>query len=484
MQTKTKLIIGIIFIAAIGAGVYFSESSSNKGVLIPRTYMRGAVDLLTENLTVTPASPDDTEINVGDGVTFSVTVRNQGTASVQGSTLGFFIGNATTPTILTSTEPLDPNTSVIKSMGWIAAPEGRIQIRACADSGSIIAETNEKNNCTTTTVVITRPPYEGEIGTLSVENAHETANIHQSQIVAGMTNVDFGAYRFSAGAEEAVRITQITVRNTGTNHDGLTAIRMSNNGATFGDSLGAEDGDSAGVTIRYSENNSIPAGGSVLLTVRANTVYSATSGQTAQFIIENIQAEGVSSGRSISVAASGLSAGPVKVLYPTKLNFAWVAQPSTVLTTGTQVEVGRFTIGADAANANNASASVSVSDLRFQYTGTASLTNFTLNSLTMNRNVASNANASNFNATAAGGTLGATYPVRLEQGFTETFRILADVSYNAGSQTVQFRFNSGSFTSTGTATWGVTNNSRTVGSAWTVLAGDAESVTSSTLQRR
>ncbi|MBI2483773.1 hypothetical protein HYV71_01140, partial [Candidatus Uhrbacteria bacterium] len=56
----------------------------------------------------------------------------------------------------------------------------------------------------------------------------------------------------------------------------------------------------------------------------------------------------------------------LKRLYPTKLNFAWTAASGgSVLSTGGQVEVGRFTMGADTANAANPDAQVTVTNLAF-----------------------------------------------------------------------------------------------------------------------
>lgn len=66
--------------------------------------------------------------------------------------------------------------------------------------------------------------------------------------------------------------------------------------------------------------------------------------------MENIKAEGISS--SISIP-TGIAYDATKILYPTKLNFDWILSSTSTLPTGSQVEVGRFTLGADAADVNN-----------------------------------------------------------------------------------------------------------------------------------
>jgi len=68
-----------------------------------------------------------------------------------------------------------------------------------------------------------------------------------------------------------------------------------------------------------------------------------------------------------------------------------------------------------------------------------------------------------------------------QQGETRTFKILADVGTNVGSQTAQFRFNAGAAGSPGSATWDVANAGVTSNSTWTVLAENAPDVLSSAL---
>lgn len=164
----------------------------------------------------------------------------------------------------------------------------------------------------------------------------------------------------------------------------------------------------------------------------------------------------------------------VKRLYPTKLNFAWTAASGgSVLSTGGQVEVARFTMGADTANAANPDAAVSVSSLNFTMISSATLTNATLHDFTNNTNVATNVTPDR-----SGGALNFSSTFLTAQSFnhgeTRTFRILADVGTSAGSQSAQFRFNAGSDLTSGSATWTVSATGQSAqSSTWTALAGDA-----------
>lgn len=167
----------------------------------------------------------------------------------------------------------------------------------------------------------------------------------------------------------------------------------------------------------------------------------------------------------------------LKRLYPTKLNFAWTAAAGgSVLSTGGQVEVGRFTMGADTANAANPDAAITVTNLAFTQIASARLTNATLHDYTLNTNLSTNVTPDN-----AGGTLTFSgLSTSFTHGESRTFRVLADVGSNAGSQSVQYRFNAGSDTSAGTATWNVSATGQTTvtGVTWTVLATDSTDTSS------
>jgi len=309
-------------------------------------------------------------------------------------------------------------------------------------------------------------------------------NIKDSQIVAGTTNVTFAAFKLTAGNTADLRIKQITIRNIGSNTDGIVNIGLYDgsrllddnpattkvNEGTIKTSLGM-DGDPKAVTFIYDSGSPvvIPKNSSKVITVKANTVYAATAGQTVQFKIEGIQVYNIPGATIRAIVSYASDTDALKVLYPTKLNFDWTVMPITSLPRSiSQAEVARFTMGADAANANDQGAYVSVSALNFKNLSTANLTNFTLQDLTMGgRNEATNANSSNFYSTEAGGSM---LQLFFEQGVTRTFKILADVSANA-NDSVQFRFSAGSPNTAGSAIWSVAGYSTVSGITWTTLDG-------------
>lgn len=489
MSSKTK-IIGAIAIVIVVTSIYFLNTSSQKGALLP---IKGSFDLITGRVSAVPAQPGDTEINVGDGVTLSAVIGNRSVLRVPGFTSGFYIGEETTPSLLTSTGPIDANRVETENMGWIANREGSIQIRACADTGSIIRETNESNNCASTTITVAPqlpPPPPSSTSTFLTVEDDVVTNIRSTQIVAGATNVTFAAFRFFARGDEDVRIQRIRVRNIGTNINGIASIGIYSDGVLINDDptttpnegiLGA-DGSPNAVLFDYSTRPYIiPRDSFKVFTIKANTVYNATSGQTVKFEIDLVDAVGVNSNTRIVPTLLNARENALHRLYPTKLNFAWIAPASTTLLTGRAVEVGRFTLGADVANANNPGASVAVTALNLTNLSTATLVNFTLNDVTQNVNVATAANSSSFSSTVAGGVLST---LTLQQGETRTFKILADAETTAGYQTAQFRFNAGTeslTTGSGSATWSVTNNGVTSNSVWTILAGGVDGLNSTTL---
>lgn len=132
---------------------------------------------------------------------------------------------------------------------------------------------------------------------------------------------------------------------------------------------------------------------------------------------------------TIQSSSTRLNAGP----YPTRVNFQWTPTAPSSLTTGNQAEIGRFTLGADAANDREyIGLTLSVSRISIIDRSTAHLTNLTLNDVTYNQNVATNANSTNFSSTFAGGSMPT---LTFQQGEIRQFKILADVSTNVGRQT-------------------------------------------------
>ncbi len=97
-----------------------------------------APDLLIQNITWSPESP-----SAGDVVTFSVTIKNQGSGKADESKIGLYIGGFST--IYQDVAEIDADAELIKTFTW-TAEAGLHPIRAVADSDKMVAESDEGNN--------------------------------------------------------------------------------------------------------------------------------------------------------------------------------------------------------------------------------------------------------------------------------------------------------------------------------------------------
>ncbi len=309
------------------------------------------------------------------------------------------------------------------------------------------------------------------------------SDVKTSQVITGTTNVVFGAFKFQNDSNEEITIRKIRVRNLGTNTDGISNIGIydgnkllndniltAQNEGTIVASLGADGyGDPKATTFNYSSNPIvISKNTSRVFTIKAYTVYNATSGQTVQFSIESIEKFNGKNSRPTTIDVK-VDETAVKYLYPTKLNFAWVASPSKTIHKGKQIKVAEFKIGADAANVNNAGAYITLENLNLTNVSTAELSNFTLKDVTFNTNIIINSPTTNFD------TAGAGWEVGFQQGEQRTFQLFADVNKTANNQVVVFKFFGGNPAKTGSALWTAINMQSAVTVGWTVGAYDTES---------
>lgn len=326
--------------------------------------------------------------------------------------------------------------------------------------------------------------------------------------------------RVAAGfSETTLAMAETTIYNTGdivayasSTNVNLNGLQVMNNGVAVGDSL------LPAIHAGYGTTSAVVAGDRVTKMptlhtelASATAAYSYAVGDVivissateysnnGTYVVENAVAAGGSIlgnglGTGISLTTSDRISkldvtgqeDSLKRLYPTKLNFAWGLPAFSTLTTGNQVEIARFIMGADASNVNNPDAEVEVSALNFANLSTAGLMNLTLKDYSLNENVARGANSTSFDNSAAGGLMS---EITLQQGETRTFLILADVCTYDRFQVAQLKFNAGNqFTTTGssTATWNVTWGNLPAGqsaqtSYWTVLSGDASDTSSTTL---
>jgi uncharacterized repeat protein (TIGR01451 family) len=106
-------------------------------------------DLIVQNISISPAEPA-----IGDTVTITVTVKNQGTAGAVTSQVVCYVD-----TSILDTEPISslaPGTMATASFTW-QAQSGSHVIKAVADASSSITESDETNNTTTYSLTTLAP---------------------------------------------------------------------------------------------------------------------------------------------------------------------------------------------------------------------------------------------------------------------------------------------------------------------------------------
>ncbi len=115
------------------------ETNNEKAV----TLSIPAPDLVIESITWSPASP-----STGDIVTFTVTINNQGDIIASPSHVAYYIDGSSRG--YHDVQELDAGATVIKNFTW-TAQAGAHAIRAVADMGNKVPESNENNNEQTVT---------------------------------------------------------------------------------------------------------------------------------------------------------------------------------------------------------------------------------------------------------------------------------------------------------------------------------------------
>lgn len=149
MKTKIKVVLGILALAVIGVTLYFSNTSLQKGKL-QDARRQAAPDLKITALSVLPTNP-----RVGDQITISASVR--ATGSTAATTTSLQIDSVAQPPLPGASTGRLNNSSEIETWTWTAI-EGTHVIQSCADAGLIITESDERNNCSNTTITVIPVP--------------------------------------------------------------------------------------------------------------------------------------------------------------------------------------------------------------------------------------------------------------------------------------------------------------------------------------
>ena len=176
-----------------------NETNNEKTV----TFSTTAPDLIIETITGSPTSPP-----IGETVTFTVTIKNQGSGNASPSRVHFYIDDSSRG--YQNVQEIDAGATATKTFTWIAQA-GSHAIKAVADSENEVAESNETNNEKTVTFptpdliieTITGVPASPSIG----DNITFTVTIkNQGSGRAGYSRVDFYIDGSSRGYQDVQEI--------------------------------------------------------------------------------------------------------------------------------------------------------------------------------------------------------------------------------------------------------------------------------------
>jgi PGF-pre-PGF domain-containing protein len=179
-------------------------------------------DLVIEALTAEPANPEP-----GDTVTITATVRNRGTEKSEETDLAYYIGGTRTGERIIP--GIEPGSSSLISFAWTPDTVGAVDIRAQADAGDKVAESDEGNN----------------EKTVSIEVAKQTSpDLLIEDLKAEPANPEPG---------ETVSITA-TVRNRGTEKSEETDLAYYIGGTRTGERIipGIEPGSSSQISFAWT----------------------------------------------------------------------------------------------------------------------------------------------------------------------------------------------------------------------------------------
>ncbi len=179
-----------------------SDETNNEKTI---TFSTLAPDLLIEAITWLPANP-----SIGDNVTFTVTIKNQGSGKADYSRVAYYIND----TYLTSAtvNPIDPAASANRTFAWIARADSHA-IKAVADSNNVVTESDETNNEKTITFSTLVPDLIIETITWSPESPSMGDNVtftvtikNQGSAKAGSSRVYFYIDGSSRGYQDVPEI--------------------------------------------------------------------------------------------------------------------------------------------------------------------------------------------------------------------------------------------------------------------------------------
>lgn len=156
-------------------------------------------DLIVEEISFTPASPQD-----GQAVTAHIVVRNQGGTTAAATTTLTELGGTTQCT--TATMSLSPGWSATIDCALGTLSAGSYTVRACADNGSAVTESDETNNCSDVTLEVAAQGTNLVIDDISFIPPSPP----QGQMVSAQVTVRNAGGTLAAGSKTRVRVDGVT----------------------------------------------------------------------------------------------------------------------------------------------------------------------------------------------------------------------------------------------------------------------------------
>ncbi len=134
-------------------------------------------DLKIESISLNPEEP-----HPGENITFTATVKNDGSAAAEKSEIKYDIkGNNESYTGVTSIPAIAAGETGTGTFFWTPENEGQIEVNAAADSGSVVSESDETNNEFTKTATVYEETVSSDSGNESSESSNSDSENESSE---------------------------------------------------------------------------------------------------------------------------------------------------------------------------------------------------------------------------------------------------------------------------------------------------------------
>ncbi len=143
------------------SGNTISESNEDNNEMSKTINVKSELpDLKIESISLSPEEPHPEE-----NIAFTATVKNNGSAAAESSEIKYDIkGNNENYTGVTTIPSLAAGETGTGTFSWTPGNEGQIEIKATADSGSIVSESDETNNEFTKTATVYKETVSSDDG--------------------------------------------------------------------------------------------------------------------------------------------------------------------------------------------------------------------------------------------------------------------------------------------------------------------------------